>query len=192
MLQYQGNMLQINFKTNFNELYIFFVSFKIPLTKPPLAPKPDLKKGKLKIKAVHKKWDEYQTFITPHAQHLANTVSVNCVRDEVIVNALLVLHKNCIILQRAYPVGVIEQLYNPKIEELSFDLIFALTRYICARKGPGAILIFLPGMMDISKLHRMITESSYFPKSKHVVFIFFKCRQRIRMELLFLTIIYSK
>ena len=59
---------------------------------------------------------------------------------------------------------MLQQLSNPKSEELSLELIFELTKHICLTKGPGAILIFLPGLMDISKLNRMMSESKCFPR----------------------------
>jgi len=48
------------------------------------------------------------------------------------------------------------------------ELIEKLVRYICNTKGPGAILIFLPGMIDISKLNRIMVESQYYPSCKYL------------------------
>ncbi|RLU19759.1 hypothetical protein DMN91_008317 [Ooceraea biroi] len=62
-----------------------------------------------------------------------------------------------------YGKDIIDQIQNPDSEKLSLDLIEKLVRYICNTKGPGAILIFLPGMMDISKLNRMLIDSGCYP-----------------------------
>lgn len=64
-----------------------------------------------------------------------------------------------ILLQYKYSREVIDQLRNPNSEDLSLELIEKLVRYICDKKDPGAILIFLPGMMDITKLNRMLLDS---------------------------------
>lgn len=52
-------------------------------------------------------------------------------------------------------------------EDLSLDLIEKLVRYISNTKDPGAILIFLPGMMDISKLNKMMVDSGFYPSCKY-------------------------
>lgn len=67
-----------------------------------------------------------------------------------------------------YSDDVLRELNNPKSEDLSFELIERLVRYICTTKGPGAILIFLPGMMDISNLTRMLLNSGCYPSRKYL------------------------
>jgi len=67
-----------------------------------------------------------------------------------------------------YAEHVLYQLRNPNSENLSLELIEKLVRYICNNKQPGAILIFLPGMMDISQLNRMMLESGCYPPSKYL------------------------
>lgn len=74
-------------------------------------------------------------------------------------------------MQRKYPQFVIDELKNPKCEELSLELIEQLVAYICSTQGPGAILIFLPGVMDITKLHRMMTESYRYPRGNLFIFL---------------------
>ncbi|XP_012225359.2 ATP-dependent DNA/RNA helicase DHX36 isoform X2 [Linepithema humile] len=69
-----------------------------------------------------------------------------------------------------YAKHVIDQLRNPNSENLSLELIEKLVRYICNTKGPGAILIFLPGIMDISKLNRMLLESGCYPSYKYIIY----------------------
>ncbi|KAL0127321.1 hypothetical protein PUN28_005545 [Cardiocondyla obscurior] len=68
-----------------------------------------------------------------------------------------------------YKMHVINQLRNPLSEDLSLELIESLVRYICNVKNPGAILIFLPGMMDISNLHKMMSSDRY-PSNKYVIY----------------------
>ena len=66
---------------------------------------------------------------------------------------------------------MLQELWNPKSEELSLDLICELTKHICLTQGPGAILIFLPGLMDISKLNRMLLDCGHFPKGEYWLLI---------------------
>lgn len=63
---------------------------------------------------------------------------------------------------------MIEQLKNPNSEDMFLDLIEQLIRYICTTQGPGAILVFLPGMMDIVKLNKIMIESGRYPQSKYI------------------------
>lgn len=72
--------------------------------------------------------------------------------------------------QKKYPQFVIDQLRNPKCEELSLELIEQLVGYICSTQPPGAILIFLPGVMDITKLHRLITENHRYPRGNYIYY----------------------
>lgn len=67
-----------------------------------------------------------------------------------------------------YSRNVTTQLRNPNSEDLSLPLIETLVQHICSTKGPGAILIFLPGMMDISKLNRMMIDSGRYPSCKYL------------------------
>lgn len=70
-----------------------------------------------------------------------------------------------------YGEHVFNQLRNPNSENFSLELIEKLVRYICNTKGPGAILIFLPGMMDISQLNRMMLDSEYYPSGKYLYYV---------------------
>ncbi|KAJ8680609.1 hypothetical protein QAD02_016396 [Eretmocerus hayati] len=109
----------------------------------PTDPEPSQKKKKKNSKARQKK-QEFIEFIRPYVRHLES--------------------------MNAYPLNVLQQLWNPRSEELSLDLILMLTKYICFNKGPGAILIFLPGIMDISKLNRMMLDCGSFPSHRYVIF----------------------
>ncbi|CAB3376910.1 Hypothetical predicted protein [Cloeon dipterum] len=70
---------------------------------------------------------------------------------------------------KGYPEHVIQSLSLPESEEMNMELITALIRYICQSQPEGAILVFLPGWDQISKLHKMVTESSFFSKSNFLV-----------------------
>lgn len=63
---------------------------------------------------------------------------------------------------------MIEQLKNPRSEELSMDFICEVVKYISFTQGPGAILIFLPGLVDISKLNKILSDCSAFPRGKFI------------------------
>ncbi|XP_011502904.1 PREDICTED: ATP-dependent RNA helicase DHX36 [Ceratosolen solmsi marchali] len=63
-----------------------------------------------------------------------------------------------------YSVDLWEELLNPKSEDISFDLILDLTKHICLTQKPGAVLIFLPGLIDITGLHKLFLESDNFPQ----------------------------
>lgn len=73
-------------------------------------------------------------------------------------------------------------------ENLSLDLIEKLVRYISNTKGPGAILIFLPGMMDISNLNKMILESGYYPSCKYTFILI--CFTKYKYMIVYLILIY--
>ncbi|XP_032666503.1 ATP-dependent DNA/RNA helicase DHX36 [Odontomachus brunneus] len=72
-------------------------------------------------------------------------------------------------IEKKYPPYVVKQLQNSNSEDMSLELTEELVRYICETKGPGAILIFLPGMMDILKLYKMMIKSRY-PDYKYVIY----------------------
>ncbi|KAJ8715102.1 hypothetical protein PYW08_005083 [Mythimna loreyi] len=60
-------------------------------------------------------------------------------------------------------------LQDPRIEDLNIELIYELIVYIC--KGePGSILVFLPGIGEITKLLRKMNNNSYFPKSYYDIY----------------------
>ncbi|KOB66562.1 putative DEAH box polypeptide 36, partial [Operophtera brumata] len=59
---------------------------------------------------------------------------------------------------------VYRTLQDCRIENLDVNLIFQLLLCI-TRSAPGAILVFLPGIADITKLIRLMRESQQFPES---------------------------
>lgn len=60
-------------------------------------------------------------------------------------------------------------LQDSRIEELNIDLILALLIHIC-KSPPGAVLVFLPGMGDITKLIRAIEHSGNFPRQRFEIY----------------------
>ncbi|KAL6449085.1 hypothetical protein ACFW04_000652 [Cataglyphis niger] len=84
-----------------------------------------------------------------------------------------------------YGEHVFNQLRNPNSENLSLELIEKLVRYICNNKGPGAILIFLPGMMDISQLNRMMLDSGCYPPNKYIIYPLHSRMPTIDQKLIF-------
>lgn len=64
---------------------------------------------------------------------------------------------------------VYKTLQDSRIEELDLNLVLELLKYIC-RKGPGAVLIFLTGIGDISKFLRLMNESNQFPKERYEIY----------------------
>lgn len=72
--------------------------------------------------------------------------------------------------ERKYSRNVCIQLRNPLSEVTNLDLIFALLANICGREEDmGAILVFLTGYMEISKLYTLMEESGKFSKRKYLV-----------------------
>ncbi|XP_034950884.1 ATP-dependent DNA/RNA helicase DHX36 [Chelonus insularis] len=69
-----------------------------------------------------------------------------------------------------YPTYVVHELRNPMVELINLELIRNLIEYICNNKGPGAILVFLPGLRDITQLCELLEESGHFPSNKFDVY----------------------
>ncbi|CAB3253403.1 unnamed protein product [Arctia plantaginis] len=64
---------------------------------------------------------------------------------------------------------VYQTLQDYRIEALNIDLIHDLLVHIC--KGPpGAILVFLPGIVDITKLLKAMSERKCFPNSNYEIY----------------------
>ncbi|KAK0172162.1 hypothetical protein PV328_005512 [Microctonus aethiopoides] len=72
--------------------------------------------------------------------------------------------------EKIYPYWVINELRNPNSEKLSLELIQQLLEYICECKDPGAVLVFLPGLMDISNLSKNLLSSGRFPPHKYAIY----------------------
>lgn len=65
--------------------------------------------------------------------------------------------------------SVYQTLQNAKIEELNIDLIYELLIHI-SKGDPGAILVFLPGIGEISKLLRKMDESTFFSRDRYEIY----------------------
>jgi ATP-dependent RNA helicase DHX36 len=61
----------------------------------------------------------------------------------------------------AYSRQTIESLSSPVAEDLNHELVASLVHHIHTRQREGAILVFLPGWEDISKLNRLFSEGRY-------------------------------
>ncbi|XP_034231091.1 ATP-dependent DNA/RNA helicase DHX36-like [Thrips palmi] len=66
---------------------------------------------------------------------------------------------------RKYSRKTIEALRNPESEEINYELLSRLISYICQHKPDGAILVFLPGWEQISKLNTSLTGIDHFKSS---------------------------
>ncbi|EFN83103.1 ATP-dependent RNA helicase DHX36 [Harpegnathos saltator] len=106
--------------------------------------------------------------VTGHKKHLKRYKELRVKQDDFM--GMIKPYIRQLISERIYPKYVTDELAKPSSEELSLKLIEKLVRHICLTKDPGAILIFLPGMMDILQLNRMMVESGYYPSSKHVIY----------------------
>ncbi|KAG6443234.1 ATP-dependent DNA/RNA helicase DHX36 [Manduca sexta] len=71
--------------------------------------------------------------------------------------------------RKSLPRHVYHSLQNPKIEDLNIDLVYEVVRHICIGE-PGAILVFLPGIGDITKLLKKMSESKKFPPSAYEIY----------------------
>ncbi|KAK3911803.1 ATP-dependent DNA/RNA helicase DHX36 [Frankliniella fusca] len=67
---------------------------------------------------------------------------------------------------RKYSRNTIEALGNPASEEINYDLMSRLIEHICKNRPDGAILVFLPGWEQISKLNTALTSIDYFKSSR--------------------------
>ncbi|XP_076228414.1 ATP-dependent DNA/RNA helicase DHX36 isoform X2 [Nomia melanderi] len=119
------------------------VATQFKFNEPPPLPQ-NYKKHLKKFKEVQSKRNEFSDIIDPYVRQL--------------------------VAQRKYPRYVTDQLRNPNSEDLSLDLIEQLIRHISETKPPGAILVFLPGMMDIVKLHRIMVDAGRYPQSQYIIY----------------------
>ncbi|XP_076654311.1 ATP-dependent DNA/RNA helicase DHX36 [Halictus rubicundus] len=88
-------------------------------------------------------------------------------------------------IEKKYSKNVIDQLKNPNREDLSLLLIEELIRHICRAKPPGAILVFLPGLMDISQLHKMMMQNGQYPPDRYVIYPLHSRMSTVHQKLIF-------
>ncbi|XP_059052752.1 ATP-dependent DNA/RNA helicase DHX36-like [Achroia grisella] len=65
--------------------------------------------------------------------------------------------------------NVYRTLLDSRIEIFEIDLIFELLLHVC-KGDPGAILVFLPGIGDITKLIKQMSISGAFPNSRYNIY----------------------
>ncbi|KAK8400341.1 hypothetical protein O3P69_003203 [Scylla paramamosain] len=70
--------------------------------------------------------------------------------------------------EQQYSNLTIQELYKKNSEELNLELILELLRHI-SRLPMGAVLVFLPGWDNISKLHNMIKDDTMLSSRNHLV-----------------------
>lgn len=62
---------------------------------------------------------------------------------------------------KRYPAALLNWLENPSSEETDYELIFEVINYICNNKDEGAILVFLSGWDQISKLTNILKDKGF-------------------------------
>ncbi|XP_055918201.1 ATP-dependent DNA/RNA helicase DHX36 [Eupeodes corollae] len=73
-------------------------------------------------------------------------------------------------IRNKYDRHVLDSIRNPSSEEFNLELVEDLIFYICAKKPPGAILVFLTGFDKISKLTAALESSRRYSRNKHQIF----------------------
>ncbi|XP_017885738.1 ATP-dependent RNA helicase DHX36 isoform X2 [Ceratina calcarata] len=135
---------------------LMFTQFKFP----PSAPLPqDYKKHIKRFKELQHARGEFHDILDPYIREL--------------------------IAEKKFSREVIDQLRNPNSEKMSLELIEQLIMYICKTKDAGAILVFLPGMMDIIKLRRIMMESGRYPQSRYIIYPLHSRMPSVEQKLIF-------
>lgn len=62
---------------------------------------------------------------------------------------------------KRYPASLLNWLENPMSEETDYELILELIHYICNNKDEGAILVFLSGWDQISKMTNILKDKGF-------------------------------
>lgn len=62
---------------------------------------------------------------------------------------------------KKYPAVILNWLENPMSEDIDYELISELINYICNNKDDGAILVFLSGWDQISKLTTILRDKGF-------------------------------
>ena len=65
-------------------------------------------------------------------------------------------------IEGTYSSRTISSLSSPSSEEMNLELVATLIHHIHVKNDEGAILVFLTGWDDISKLHKLLTEDRHF------------------------------
>lgn len=62
---------------------------------------------------------------------------------------------------KRYPASILNWLENPMSEDIDYEFIVELIFYICNYKEDGAILVFLSGWDQISKLTKILKDKGF-------------------------------
>lgn len=126
----------------------YYLEDVLELTRFRFPPAPKLpnnyKKHLKKFKEIKNKVSDYEGFIEPALRQMEH--------------------------EKIYSQHVINELRNSNSEVLNLDLIQSLLEYICQTKKQGAILIFLPGIIDITNLNKNLLSSGYFNSNKFLIY----------------------
>ncbi|XP_077991245.1 ATP-dependent DNA/RNA helicase DHX36-like [Glandiceps talaboti] len=72
-------------------------------------------------------------------------------------------------MKDSYSEEIVESIENLDEEEINFNLIVELIRHIVLNGQDGAILVFVPGWTDISKLNDMLQKSTMFNSDRFII-----------------------
>ncbi|XP_072169908.1 ATP-dependent DNA/RNA helicase DHX36-like [Diadema setosum] len=72
-------------------------------------------------------------------------------------------------MRGTYSERVVDSLTTMDHDLLDLNLAAAIIKHISLNKGEGAILVFLPGWDQISKLHDQLTSQQFFASSKFII-----------------------
>ncbi|VVC42551.1 Hypothetical protein CINCED_3A018746 [Cinara cedri] len=70
---------------------------------------------------------------------------------------------------KKYPAAILNWLETPMSEEIDYELILELINYICNNKDDGAILVFLSGWDQISKLTSILKNKGFGNTSRYLL-----------------------
>ncbi|XP_022089221.1 ATP-dependent RNA helicase DHX36-like [Acanthaster planci] len=65
-------------------------------------------------------------------------------------------------MRQKYPEEVVYHLKNMDHENMDLEMVSSVIRYICLNKPEGALLVFLPGWEQISKVNDLLTQQQMF------------------------------
>ncbi|XP_055837370.1 ATP-dependent DNA/RNA helicase DHX36 [Episyrphus balteatus] len=88
-------------------------------------------------------------------------------------------------IRNKYDRHVLDSIRNPNSEEFNLELVENLIFYICERKPPGAILVFLTGFDKISKLNASLQNSRHYRRNNHLIFTLHSSMQTIDQKSVF-------
>lgn len=95
-------------------------------------------------------------------------------------------------VENTYSRNVINALRNPESEKFSVDLVEALIFHISTRKPPGAILVFIPGYDQISKLFQFMKDNNRYPSNRFDIYTLHSMMPGIDQKQVFIPSQYGK